>query len=477
MTTLTPHGGVEEIGGSKFLLEDCDTKILLDFGMSFSARQKYYMEYLNPRTAKGLGDFLAMNLTPDVKGFYREDLLNTIGREKEECEVDALFLSHAHADHANYISFLHEDIPVHCGETAWLLLKAINESTQRNIENEVIDFKKRPLMNWKVAPVKRIFNTFRTGDKIKVGSLEIEPVHVDHSVPGAYGFIIHTTEGAVIYTGDLRLHGLHPEMTHDFIEKAADSKPIAMLCEGTRIKERWEDSSEAKVRKTSGKIVKQANKNNKFVISDFNFKDIDRMQTFFNIAVENDRKFLITLKGACFLKWVSKDEKFKNIIPKIKDENIGIYQPKRRTGTYREQDYAAWERMYLKYDNIYTADDVSRNQDKFIATFTFYNMNELIDIQPTANSIYIHSLSEPFNEEMEIDYERLKNWLRLFKMKMYQSHASGHATGSDIAEMVRKIKPKQLFPIHTEYPKLFKKLIRKKGIDITIVELGKKYKI
>jgi len=61
------------------------------------------------------------------------------------------------------------------------------------------------------------------------------------------------------------------------------------------------------------KIVKQANKNNKFVISDFNFKDIDRMQTFFNIAVENDRKFLITLKGACFLKWISKDEKFKNI--------------------------------------------------------------------------------------------------------------------------------------------------------------------
>ena len=477
MTTITPHGGVCEIGGSKILLEDCDTKIFLDFGMSFSARQKYYMEYLNPRTAKGLGDFLAMNLTPDVKGIYREDLLNTIGREKEDVEVDALFLSHAHADHANYISFLHEDIPIHCGETAWLLLKAIDESSQRNIENEVIDFKKRPLMNWKVAPVKRIFNTFKTGDKIKVGSLEIEPVHVDHSVPGAYGFIIHTTEGAVVYTGDLRLHGLRPQMTLDFIEKACESKPAAMLCEGTRIDIMKDNSSEAKVKRESGKIIKHANRNKKFVISDFNFKDVDRMQTFFNLAVENDRKFLITLKGACFLKWVSKDEKLKNNIPKIKDENIVIYQPKRRTGTYREQDYAAWERMYLKYDNIWTAEDVVQNQDKVVASFTFYNMNELIDIKPDPAAVYIHSLSEPFNEEMEIDYERLKNWLKLFNLKMYQRHASGHATGSDISEMVRKIKPKKLFPVHTEYPKLFKKLIRRKGIDITIVEREKEYKI
>ena len=28
-----------------------------------------------------------------------------------------------------------------------------------------------------------------------IGSLEIEPIHVDHSVPGAYGFIIYTSEG------------------------------------------------------------------------------------------------------------------------------------------------------------------------------------------------------------------------------------------------------------------------------------------
>jgi len=36
MAKLTFHGGVNEIGGNKILLEDGGTRILFDFGMSFS---------------------------------------------------------------------------------------------------------------------------------------------------------------------------------------------------------------------------------------------------------------------------------------------------------------------------------------------------------------------------------------------------------------------------------------------------------
>ena len=68
-----------------------------------------------------------------------------------------------------------------------------------------------------IGRIKRIFKTFRTNDKIRIDSLEIEPIHVDHSVPGAYGFVIHTSEGPIVYTGDFRMHGLHSERTKDFI--------------------------------------------------------------------------------------------------------------------------------------------------------------------------------------------------------------------------------------------------------------------
>ncbi|KKK70895.1 hypothetical protein LCGC14_2919400, partial [marine sediment metagenome] len=93
-------------------------------------------------------------------------------------------------------------------------------------------------------PIPKKINEFRTGDKFKIGSLEVEPIHVDHSVPGAYGFIIYTSEGPVVYTGDIRLHGTHPEMTEDFIAKAKEVKPIALISEGTRIADEEREESE-----------------------------------------------------------------------------------------------------------------------------------------------------------------------------------------------------------------------------------------
>ena len=219
LVKLTFYGGVNEIGGNKILLKDRDTQIFIDFGMSFSRRNKFFEEFLTPRSANGIGDFITMGLIPDIHGIYRDDLLEHYGRKPEYPEIQGVLLSHAHADHANYISFLHKDIPIYCGETCKYLLEAIEEQSQRNIENEVLNYKKRPVYRdeYRKPPIERKFYTFRTGDKIKIDSLEIEPVHVDHSVPGAYGFIIHTSQGSVIYTGDLRMHGLHAEMTEDFI--------------------------------------------------------------------------------------------------------------------------------------------------------------------------------------------------------------------------------------------------------------------
>ena len=142
LVNLRFYGGINEIGGNKILLEDKDTKIFLDFGLSFGRRQKFFEEFLTPRTANGIGDFLAMKLLPDVNGIYREDLIEHLGKKPESPQVQAVILSHAHADHANYVSFLHKDIPVYCGETCKYILEAVDEQSQRSLENEVLDFHK-----------------------------------------------------------------------------------------------------------------------------------------------------------------------------------------------------------------------------------------------------------------------------------------------------------------------------------------------
>jgi len=88
----------------------------------------------------------------------------------------------------------------------------------------------------------------------------------------------------------------------------------------------------------------------------------------------------------------------------------------------------------------------------------YFQLNNLFDIKPNKESVHIRSVCEPFNDDMILDQKRIDNWLKLFGLyPEHKYHASGHASGKHIFEMVEKIKPKTLIPIHTEHPEMFKK--------------------
>ena len=460
MTSLTFYGGVNEVGGNKILLEDKDTKVFLDFGMSFSQRGAYFDEFMSPRLSTGLKDFIEMGLIPDLQGVYRTDLLQMMDRDDTETDIDAVLLTHAHADHADYISFLNENIPVYMGATCKLILEAIEQRSARKFEREILSFKPRP-SDRKEEPVDRDIQTFRTGDKFKIGSLEVEPIHVDHSVPGAYGFIIYTSSGPVVYTGDIRLHGTNPKMTEDFVKKAIDVKPIALLAEGTRINDLESNESEQKVFNDCNSHV---SKSDKLAIADFNFKDMDRLRTFYNIAKENDRKFVVDVKDAVYLEYLSKDPQLN--VPKPDDENIEIFAPKKSS-------WKKFEKEYLTGSNITTAEDIAKQEGKVLCAFSFWHFGALIDIKPKPGALYLHSLSEPFNDEGVLDQRRVDLWLDHFGLNRIQSHCSGHSKGNDLLEIVKNIDAKMLFPIHTEHPDAYKKITDK----ITIVEKAKTYSL
>jgi len=467
LTSLTFYGGVNEIGGNKILLQDKDTRIFLDFGMSFGKRGKFFEEYINPRVSNGIVDYQTMGLLPDISGIYRDDLLEMAGKKPEESEVDAVLLSHAHADHANYISFLNKDIPIHMGAGCHLILKALADRGARSLEKEILDYKQRPYQDHKgEKPIPRKINEFRTGDKFKIGSLEIEPIHVDHSVPGAYGFIIYTTEGPVVYTGDIRLHGTHPEMTEEFIAKAKEVKPIALITEGTRIADKEKEESEQLVYQQCSKIIQDTNR---LVFADFNFKDVDRFQTFYKIAQQTGRKLVVKLNDVHFLKYLSQDTHLS--VPDIDDEHIVVYLPKKGSGTYSDSDYTWSEKKFLNLNNAWTAQQIAERESKVLCCMGFYSFTSLIDMRPKPGAVYIHSSSEPYNEGQEISHERADAWIEHFGMNRVQSHCSGHARGQDLLEAVSEIGAKTLYPVHTEHPEMYNKVSK----DMILIEEGKKY--
>ena len=458
MTSLTFFGGVNEIGGNKILLEDKDTRVFLDFGMSFGKNGAYFDKFMKPRSTQGIKDYIEMGLVPNLEGLYRDDLMEMNHSKLVAPDIDAVLLTHAHADHANYISFLHEKIPIHMGETCHHILDALREKSVKSIDNEILSYK--PKNEKKADEVERKIHTFRTGKKFKVGSIDVEPLHVDHSIPGAYGFILYTSSGPIVYTGDVRLHGTKPEMTEEFIAAAKKAKPVAMITEGTRVNDLDSDESEQKVYETcSAKISTAKN----LIIADFSIKDIDRLKTFYNIAKETRRKFVFNVNDMPILKYLTGDPNLG--VPNPRDEHISIFIPKK--GVYRN-----YEKEYLDHPNVITTEDIAKNQDKYLCAFAFWDFGSLIDIKPT-NSLYIRSSSEPYNEEMEIDEQRVNNWIRHFGFERFHSHCSGHAKGSDLLDLVRKINAKTLFPVHTEHPEMFKKVSENR----ILIDEGVKYKI
>lgn len=128
---------------------------------------------------------------------------------------------------------------------------------------------------------------------------------------------------------------------------------------------------------------------------------------------------------------------------------------------------------FFDLDNTWTAEKIVQNESKVLCAIGFYSFTALIDMKPKPGCTYIHSASEPYNEEQEISQERVDSWLKYFDMNRFQSHCSGHATGKDLLEIISSVSSKTLFPIHTEHADLYSKFVK----ETMLVEEGKRYQL
>jgi ribonuclease J len=129
---------------------------------------------------------------------------------------------------------------------------------------------------------------------------------------------------------------------------------------------------------------------------------------------------------------------------------------------------------FIDASNSVTAADVNNNPEKYIFRCDFNELKYLFDVNPPEGSVYIRSITEPVDEEMELDQKKVNNWLMHFGLFPYeQLHCSGHASGYDIKEMIHKISPKQVMPVHTENPKEFGSI----HANVILKNLGEKYSL
>ncbi len=530
MVHLTFYGGVNEIGGNKILLEDGEHRLFLDFGFPYKRHKLFYEEYLKPRSGAGLLDPLSMSLLPPLEGIYRDDIepsglwhhFRNTPLYRRLDQIDGVLLSHAHLDHSGHISFLKDNFPVYSTVATAFVAKAMQDSGKSDFDQQVCYFSptvKECPTGWKQAGfltsnMPKQQRQFCIGD-MHPGHLGADAIQfwswgfwektskqkelvscamtshrdcnfnlrcfpVDHSVPGACAWGIETSSGWVIYSGDLRLHGKRTNLTRKFIEEAASLRPKALILEGTNVL-RETNVTEHEVYENGLKIITNSHG---LVIADFSPRDVDRLLTFLQIAKDARRKLAILPKDAYLLKTMRLLEPE---IPDIaQDDSLAIYQD-----TIASKYPSLWMRnICQEYDSkVVIANDVSSAQDQFILCFSFFDLNELPSICPKPGGIYVYSSSEPHDEEQEIDFRRLHNWIKHFQLKGFGLplersgewqipdgekglHASGHACGADLLDIAREIKPEVLIPVHSEHPNFYIGRLNNSGINVVPPTVG-----
>jgi hypothetical protein len=124
-----------------------------------------------------------------------------------------------------------------------------------------------------------------------------------------------------------------------------------------------------------------------------------------------------------------------------------------------------------------TAKKLHKHPQRFVFCSSFGSISAIQRIKPPASGIYILSASEPFNEESEISFDKLLNWLALSGLAMYTAHCSGHAHPIDIRQTLEEMQARLVIPIHTEEPELFQKFVKTSGLSFQIPKQGLKIKI
>jgi ribonuclease J len=441
--TLRFLGGVGEIGGNKILVEDGPDRILFDFGPSFSPRaEEFYVDYLQPRSTCRAKDLLEFDLLPRIPGLYSREALGDADLAYAPPEVHAVFVSHAHADHAGYLDLVDPGIPVHVGEGTRTLLSAIEKSTR-------MKYGEHP---WKV---------FADRTPIRVGGIEVVPYPVDHSIPFAYGFLVRTSEGAVAYTGDFRHHGPRADDTHAFFRAVAAEKVDALIIEGTRAgPDPRRNLTEAGVRSGVDRVLTERAG---LALACTYPRDIDRLRTLHAAALAADRDLVVSVRTALLLSEVAPRFPPGEIPVPGRTPGLKVYARKKRVSYL-------WERPFL--DDALPAEEVRGRGRKYLLALDLAHFPELIDLRPPKGSPFIHSMSEPFSED-DLDDRVMHNWLDHFGLEFHQMHASGHASASELLEIVRAVDARNVYPVHTEHPEGFEKA----GPSVRLPELGVPYEI
>ncbi|NLC67035.1 MAG: ribonuclease J [Clostridium sp.] len=383
---IIPLGGTNEIGKNLTVLEYKDEIIIVDCGLKFPDDDMFGIDVV----------------IPDVSYLI-----------KNKERIKGIFITHGHEDHIGALPYVLKEINVPVYGTK-LTLGIIE-----------IKLKEHKLLG------KVTLNTVKPRDIIRLGSMSVEFIAVNHSIADSTAIAVHTPLGAVVFTGDFKVDYTPVDGKVIDLERFAELGKrgvVAMLADSTNVDIEGYTLSETTVGETFKKIFHGVG--GRIIIASF-ASNIHRIQQIMEAGIENGRKIAVSGRS------------MENIIP------------------------LAQELGYLEIDDkhIISVNDIKNYKDDEIVIVTTGSQGEpMAALSRMANSMHrqvqikrgdtviFSSSAIPGNEKSV--FNTINNLYRLGADVIYDKlehvHVSGHACREEIKLIHSLVKPRHFIPVHGE---------------------------
>ena len=386
MISLVPLGGLGEIGRNLMAIECDDDILVVDCGLMFPEQEM-------------LGIDLVI---PDISW-----LLERADR------VRGIVLTHAHEDHIGALPYVLPRLPVPVYGTSLTL-----------------GFLRNKLKEHKLLDSTEL-HTVRAGDRVSLGQVDVEWIHITHSVPDACALALHTRDGVVVHTGDFKIdmtpvQGTPPDLAR--LARLGDEGVLLLLSDSTNAEQEGTTQSERAVGEGLAPLFSAAP--GRILMATF-ASNISRLQQAINAADACGRR--------CF------------IVGRSMLNNVRVGQ---ELGFLKTPDIFVSPKQHAAVPDDQLAVLCTGAQGEPMSALSRIAAGEhpMVSLHE-GDTVIISANPIPGNEEavhrtINNLYRRVA---RVFNSSKHHVHASGHASREELKLMLTLTRPRFFVPVHGEY--------------------------
>lgn len=391
--TLTPLGGMGQIGMNCTVMETDDSLVLIDCGLMFPEDTLFGIDVVIPQF-----DYIIEN----------------------KDKLKGIILTHGHEDHIGALPWLlqHLSAPVFGSEFTLALLES------KLLERDLLD--------------NAEMHVVEGHDRIALGDFTVTFFPVCHSIVGGFGLGIESPAGRIVHTGDFKidrypLNGVATDLD-GFRHFAEEGDISLLLSDSTNVERDGFALTEREIKNSLHDIMEDHD--GRILVTLFS-SHIQRMQEVFELAEKFGRK--VAANGRSLVRNIElarrlgylrfKESTYISLddLPAYEDSEVLLLV----TGSQGEP-LASLSRIASGEHR-----QLSIHEGDLVLMSSSFIPGNILAITKVINNLY--------RLGAEVLYERVQ-----------AIHASGHAHVEELKIMLETIQPKFFVPVHGEYRHLVK---------------------